>query len=53
MASTSNVPQTQVPQATAKKLADDWEEKVTRLIEEGDKDTWANAQRGLYDELVS
>jgi len=53
MASTSNVPRTQVPRSIADKMADDWEKKMTCFIEEDNREGWADAQRGLYEELVS
>jgi hypothetical protein len=34
-------------------MASQWETQVTRLIEQGDRVAWDNAQRGLYEDLVS
>ena len=53
MAASSNVPQLQVTEADANRLADEWEAQVTRLIENNDRVAWDNAQRELYDGLVS
>ena len=53
MASSSNVPQLQVTEAAANRLADEWEAQVTRLIQQNDRVVWENAQRELYDGLVS
>ena len=53
MASSSNVPATEVSKADARKMAEEWETKVCRFIQEDDKDTWKRAQHGLYNKLVS
>ena len=53
MASSSNVAGTQVSQAAAKKMIEEWEANVCRLILNNDKGAWKKAQYGLFEELVS
>ena len=53
MASSSNIAGTQVSQAAAKKMIEEWEAKVCRLILNNDEGAWKKAQYGLFEELVS
>ena len=53
MASSSNVSRPHMSEAAANQMADEWETQVTRLIEQNDRVAWNNAQRELYEGLVS
>jgi hypothetical protein len=53
MASSSNVAGTQVSQAVATKMVEEWEAKVCSLILNEDEGAWKKAQYGLFKELVS
>jgi hypothetical protein len=53
MASSSNVAGTQVSQAVATKMVEEWEAKVCSLILNDDEGAWKQVQHGLFEELVS